>query len=249
MIKNYPKMDFNLRTLLNRLSLILLSSLLFSSSCYAEQDLTPFKAKYLVSRNDTTIGERIHHLQATQSGYVYKATMQTTGLAAIFKPGAITEQSTLNVIDNRIVPHFYEYTDSNKPRKNAHLNFDWQQLKVTNNIGAKPWKMSIPNGTQDKFSYMLALMQDLQKGNTTMQYDIADGGRLKTYRFDSLGTEKIETVLGTLNTIKMRRIRVGKQNRFTYLWCAPSLGFLPVKVERHKGDNTYTMLVEQIDGL
>lgn len=242
-------MDSILIASVNRIALILLSYLLFSSSSYAAPDLKAFKAEYTVSRNDSTIGGRTHQLEATQTGYIYHAKMQTTGFAALLRPGEVTERSTVNLVNNQIIPRLYEYKDSNKPNKNAQLSFDWQQHKVTNNIGAKPWKMTIPTGTQDKFSYMLALMQDLRKGNTSPEYNIADGGRLKTYRFNSLGKEKIKTPIGTLETLKVRRIRVGKQNRFTDIWCAPSLGYLPVKVERHKDDNIYTMLVESVDGL
>ena len=213
----------------------------------AEHRFEPFTAVYTVSRNGSEIGVRTHKLTQQDNLYLYEARMHTTGLASLIKPGVITERSQWLLQNKQIVPINYEYRDSSDDDRFSQLIFDWQKHSVTNHVGNKPWKMTIPDGTQDKFGYMLALMHDLKHGEKNPQYKIADGGRLKTYQFKTLATEVITTAAGRFKTVKLQRIRVGKKNRITYIWCLPEKNFLPIKIERHKRDNIYTMELTKLE--
>ena len=228
--------------------LVLLSCLVGIPLAQAVNITTPFSAEYHVIRNDTKIGERTHALHKQGNGYLYEAHMRTTGLAALLKPGEVTERSRWQLRNNHVQPQRYEYLDSSDDARTTRLQFDWPNQRVINRVGDKPWSMDILAGTQDKFGYMLELMHDLQQGNTTPEYKIADGGRLKTYRFVSEGKVLLDTALGKLETIKLQRIRVGNKNRKVYIWSAPSLGYLPVKIESHKKGTIFTMLIQKIKG-
>jgi len=235
---------FLLSKLLGVLLLVLLSP-----HSLASGGLPAFLAEYTVSRNGSEIGVRTHRLSKTDKSYLYEARMHTTGLASFIKPGTITERSHWRLIQQRVVPHKYEYLDSSDEDRNSFLDFDWRNNSVMNHVGNKPWQMPIPDGTQDKFGYMIALMQDLQKGNTEPEYRIADGGRLKTYRFKALGNEVIATPAGKFNTLKLRGTREDKKNPVTYIWCLPEKNYLPVKIERHRKDTVYTMSLNRLEGL
>lgn len=213
----------------------------------ADHQPKAFTAEYTVSRNGSDIGVRTHSLKKNSQGYVYTARMQTTGFAAFLKPVEITESSEWLLHNNKIIPQQYTYHDSSDSQRDTLLTFNWQDKTVTNKVANDSWKMSIPVGAQDKFGYLLSLMRDLQHGNTNPIYKIADGGRLKTYRFTPMSKELLQTPLGKLPTLKLRRTRVGKEHRKVYIWCAPSLGYLPVKIERHKKNNIYTMLIEKLE--
>ena len=216
---------------------------------YASHGFSPFTAVYEVSRNDTPIGMRTHRLTKNSDGFTYQSTMQATGLASLFKPEKITELSHWQLKNNQVIPLHYEYHDHNSKKRHAQLEFDWQNHTVTNKIGNKPWKMSIPDGTQDKFSYMLALMQDLQHGKRETRYKIADGGHLKTYHFKVLGNETLTTPLGTFETLKLQRLRKNKKNRRTFLWVLPTQNHLPIKIQQHKDDNIFTMEINKLSTL
>ena len=217
-----------------------------SAPLLAEHGFTPFTATYTVSRNASEIGVRTHRLSLQNNHYIYEAKMHTTGLASLLKPGKVTERSQWQLQNKKIRPITYEYNDSSDKDRHTLLKFDWPNHRVTNHVGNKPWTMKIPDETQDKFGYMLTLMHDLQHGKNNPEYKIADGGRLKTYQFKKLGTELVETPIGKFNALKLQRTRVGKKNRITYLWCVAEKNYLPVKVERHKGDNIYTMELSQL---
>jgi len=229
-----------------KICLVSLLALIFSAPLFAEHGFNPFTAVYQVSRNDTEIGIRTHTLESKDGQYIYHASMHATGFASLFKPGAITETSEWELKNGYVIPLNYEYRDSDKAKRHTQLKFNWEKNSVTNIVGNKPWKMNIPKGTQDKFSYMLALMQDLQHGKMNPEYKIADGGRLKTYQFKALQNETISTPLGEFDTLKLQRIRVGKKNRITYLWVLPEKNYLPLKIERHKGGNVFTMIITKL---
>jgi len=232
----------------NRLIIGLVSLLALSLSVplFAKHGITPFTAVYKVSRNGTDIGVRTHSLQLKDGHYIYKANMHATGFASLFKSGEITEVSQWQLNNDVITPLRYEYQDTDKEKRHAQLEFNWENNLVINKVGKKPWKMSIPKGTQDKFSYMIALMQDLEHGKQIIEYKIADGGHLKTYQFKVLKNEIITTPVGEFNTIKLQCIRTGKKNRVTYLWLLPEKHYLPIKIERHKGDNVFTMIITEL---
>jgi len=225
---------------------VLLLGCFLSFPLYAEHGFEPFTAVYSVSRNNTDIGVRTHSLVRQNNHYIYQAEMHATGVASFFKSGEITETSQWQLSNDLVVPLNYEYRDTDNDARHARLVFNWETKTVTNDVGNKPWKMSIPNGVQDKFSYMLALMQDLQHGKTNTEYKIADGGRLKTYRFKTLHSEIITTPLGEFNTIKLQRVRSDKKKRVTYLWVLPDRHYLPIKIERHRGDNVSTMVISEL---
>ena len=229
-------------------SLFVLLSCLLIPQAQATDITSLFSAEYYVIRNGSKIGERTHTLSKQGNGYLFESRMHTTGLAALLKSGEVTERSHWQLSNNHVQPQRYEYIDSSDDSRTAKLMFDWQGQRVTNSVGNKPWGMELPAGTQDKFGYMLALMHDLQQGITNPEYKIADGGRLKTYRFINEGKILLDTELGKLETIKLQRILVGKKNRKVYIWCAPSLGYLPVRIERHKKSTVYTMLIQKIEG-
>ena len=97
--------------------------------------------------------------------------------------------------------------------------------------------MDLEDNTVDKLSYQIALMRDLAQGKRDIAYKIADKGKLKTYHLKVVGEEILDTELGQLKTVKLLRQGSNKK-RFSYLWCALKLHYLPVKVEHHepKGD-------------
>ena len=107
--------------------------------------------------------------------------------------------------------------------------------------------MHVPSTTQDKLLYQITLMIDLMQGREKPQYAIADGGTLKDYDFSVLGEEKIDTPLGKLDTIKLKRI---DDKRHTVIWCAKSLDYLPVRIEQvEKDDANLAMMIREVTGL
>ena len=116
-------------------------------------------------------------------------------------------------------------------------------MKVSNTVEGHTWEMEIPQNALDKLVVQIAVMMDLAAGKKELVYDIADGGKLKEYRFAVVGKENIRVPAGEFEVLKIERIR--KDNdRTTYLWCAPSLNYLPVRIEQIEHEDGVTYLSE-----
>ncbi|MFT5211045.1 MAG: hypothetical protein ACI9CE_002776 [Flavobacterium sp.] len=155
---------------------------------------------------------------------------------------SISESSVFNVVDHKIKPIEYQYhrTGIGK-RRDAVLNFDWQKMKVLNNVQSTPWQMAISDASMDKLVYQLQMREDLvaikESGQAWPQlsYEIADGGKLKIYEFEVVGAEVIDTPIGKVDTLKIVRIK-HRKNRETAFWLAPEYEFLLVRLQQLEGN-------------
>lgn len=159
----------------------------------------------------------------------------------------IDENSTFTHSQNLIAPHSYYYKRKvlGKTRE-AALSFDWQKNSVTNNVANQPWQMPISDGVQDKLSYQLQLRLDLINGKELLEYKVADGGRLKEYRFEIIGKEHIETPAGSFDSIKVRRLHDSNDKK-TLIWFAPSLNYQMIKLYRQtKKDKAFALSLQTL---
>lgn len=222
--------------------LVLVALLLHAApACANENPLKPFSAQYTVERG----GDLIAHtnISLTRTGnnqWQYLSSSKPTGWFASMMGAAVTEKSKW-VWDDGIKISSYRYDRSGK-EKHVHLTFDWQQMKVTNDINGDPWHMQVPDATQDKLSIMLALMAHLSVSETDASFPVADGGKLKTYDYKVIGKQAIDTSLGQINTIKVSRNKRGRKDKQAILWLAPDLNYLLVRMEKSDRDKELVVL-------
>lgn len=231
--------------------ILLVQCMALSASASADAQVPVFTAMYTLTRGDMTVGTRQLKFSRDLPGeYEFVSTTETAGIAAIFKNDKIHESSLGTYDGEEIVPRLYAYQHTGKKKdRQVKIKFDWDENMATNIIGGKRWSMPIVNGTQDKLIYLISMMKDLMNNHRQFQYRIADGGKLKTYRFIILGKENITTPIGEYSAIKIKRIRKNNK-RNTLIWCAERLNYLPIKIEQRKKDGTpYTMLLERLTGL
>lgn len=207
-----------------------------------------FKVVYTVLKAGFPIGEMVTSLKREKNGrYVYESVTQPTGVVAMFLKDILTERSVIRITKHGVQPLSFLYKQTGKKKRNVTLEFDWKKKQVKNSVNGDVWKMKLPVGTLDKQVYRYALMRDLQNGKTNMQYPIADGGVLKTYLFSVISTKKLETNIGTLDVTVVKRDRKDKPP--LYLWCAPKLDFLPVKVQQYKKkQGKITLKIKSVEG-
>ena len=229
---------------------LLLLAPLCTRSVAAAQWLQPFSADYLLSLGGIEIGKARLSLRMEGDGsYVYESKSRASGTLALLRGDVIEENSRFRSLSDEIIPLSYAYTHngSNKDR-DVSLLFDWPKGEVRNTAKGGTWTMPIPPGTLDKLSLQLALAADLKQGLKTMEYLVADGGRLKRYRFTVLGEELLETALGSIPSIKLNR---SKNNRApdTTIWLLPSLRYLPARIERHRQGVVRRMVLQAVRGI
>ena len=86
-------------------------------------------------------------------------------------------------------------------------------------------------------------MVELLAGRTPDRFLMIDKNTVREYRYTRDGQESIDSPLGKIDTVIYRSQKAGSP-RVTRFWCAPSLGYIPMRVEQTKGDEVqWTMQV------
>jgi hypothetical protein len=206
-----------------------------------------FSVTYVLTKGPLTLAEMTRKLYQNKQGhYVFESYSKPVGYARWFTDSTLLEKTEWIYHGNQLRPLFYSYDrKSSKRERHVHLSFDWEKMRVTNNINNEPWTMKIPEGTLDKLLYHLAVMYDLERGKRALSYQVADGGTLKDFKFIDLGNETIKTPLGTFDTVKLKY--TGK--RETLLWCAKELAYLPVRMTQDDKGISLTMKIKSVSGL
>ena len=227
-------------------ALLLPCMLIMSGPAGAENvaALPTFEAEYTLYAKNTKAARVTRSLaRLDDNSYEYRSETKTVGLISIFKKVHIVETSRLTVRDRLLQPVLYGYKRTgDKKKRDVSIEFNWDSKKIKNTINGDFWHMPLEPAVMDKLLYQLAIMYDLQHGQTPESYLVADGGGIKTYSFEKLGEETIDTPLGSFNTIKMLRHKPGSSRKSVF-WCAPELDFLQVQVEHTEKDGSKTLAV------
>ena len=215
----------------------------------ALSDYTVSTAKYSLHSKGLIVAEmQRHHMTLANGNHKFSSETKTVGLAVFFRDDHIIETTEWKQNENIIEPvkYSYQHTSKKKNRK-VEITFDKNNQRIINSINDDKWTLPYNSGVYDKLLYQIVLKNELMTGIIPDEYAIADGGKIKAYRFSFLGKETIQTKLGDLETIKLSLHKDNKERK-TILWCAESLGFLPVKVENtEKNGDQVTAIIESLE--
>ncbi len=195
-----------------------------------------FISKYKISAAGMSIGETTRSLTLNPGKlHIFESITRPIGIGRILASGQVVERSEWQFKDGKLLPIKYTYFDSSSDKdRNVNIQFNWDNKTITNIINGEPWKMTLEDDTQDKLLYQVRLMHDLSMGIKTLNYPVADGGKLKYYNLEIIGNEAIKTDFGKFDTLRIRRIH---SKRVTTFWCAKSLNYLPVRIEQRYDNN------------
>jgi hypothetical protein len=204
--------------------------------------LAPVSAEYQVTRHGVPLARVEVQLELHPDGtYGYDSRTEPTGLVAWLREDDIRERSDGRWHAEGFTPERYSYAHrSSSTSREVEIRFDWPGMRAINTTGGTTWTMPVPEGTQDKLGQQLTLMTAMMRGLRNVNIQVADGGILKTYRYDVQGRERVQTPAGEFLAWRVRRRKDDQPSRLT-LWSAPSLGYLPVRLDRRAGDDIYRM--------
>jgi len=208
--------------------------------------LPSFTATFQIMRDSLRLGTNEVALTVEENGdYRYESHTWPSGWISWLLKEDLRELSR-GIMDHAgIRPLFYRYMRSGRrTSRTAELTFDWKTSTVVNNVDDSRWEMTIPAGTLDKLATQLGIMLELQNGATGKTFAVADGGKLKQYAFQAIGTETVELPAGSFETVKLHRVGDSTQKQ-TYIWCAPELHYLPVRIlQRNEDQSEYRRELE-----
>ena len=160
----------------------------------------------------------------------------------------IEEYSRFSQTDDRLIPQHYDYQKSGLGRdRHTALNFENAQRRVVNVYNKSRTIENAPAHIQDKISYQLQLALDVAAGKTTLDYQVADGKKIRRYEFRIAGKEKIQTPMGLVDTVKVQRVRAEDAERVTNIWFAPEWNYALVKLmQREDNGKSYQITLTKL---
>lgn len=215
----------------------------------ADESLKPFTVSYDVAYRGLDAGSAQLKLTREEAGrYTYTSLSRARGLFRLFVSNEIVQTSTLVLTEQGMRPLRYRGDDGSRgTERDVSYDFDWQARRVSGIEEDAPVDVALVDGVQDPMSVQIALIYDLLRGQFPTRYSLVDKGALKTYAYTSEGRALLRTALGELETVVYVSHRQGARRR-TRLWCAPSLGFIPVQAEQTRdGKREWLMRVISLE--
>ncbi|RLW61791.1 MAG: hypothetical protein B6D70_08670 [gamma proteobacterium symbiont of Stewartia floridana] len=208
--------------------------------------LKPFSAEFTVHRNILPLGRLTLSLELKPDGsYIYTAHSQPSLLANLFSRNEVIEESQGLHLEGRVVPHRYTYRDKDQPSENSEVSFDWQSAHAATTSQGVTWSQPIGDTTQDKLSQQLQVRLHLAEGSQQVSYQVADGGKVKTYHFQVVGEETVASSNHSFRCLRVERSKGDGASDYT-IWFARELGYLPIKIERTQSGRLYRMVLDEL---
>ncbi|MCK5640213.1 MAG: DUF3108 domain-containing protein [Gammaproteobacteria bacterium] len=222
--------------------------LVLASPASAIERIEPFLAEYTVMAKGLSAAQLTRTLRIQEDGSYRLATdMRTRGLVSIFRKEAVSEYSIFTLEEGKIVPKEYVYNRNYKQKKTRNsIDFDWQQGIAKVIYKEQQSELALEEGIQDSLSTQLALRWDLRQGVKELTHRVVEKDRIRDYHFKVEGEELLETRLGKLKTIRVKRIHGSE--RSTTFWCAIDADYLLVKIEQENKGTTITVNIRKYQG-
>ena len=178
------------------------------------------------------IGRAIHEWQHDGKRYMLNATMETTGLAAIFKSVKVTQQSEGGFLQGELKPERFRYDRGDNDVVTA--SFDWSAQQVTLGDGKV---VSIADGAEDFLSMFYQLMQAAQRGEG-FEMAVATGRKVERYAFEWLGEDELKLKAGQFHAWHVRVHAASGGKDITEVWLGKEVAGLPIMMRftDRKGD-------------
>ncbi len=216
-----------------------------------EASVRPFTAVYAISTAGMDLGEARRVLRAAGSGqFVFQSLSHANGLVGHLFPDRILESSRWEYAGGRVRPLEYSYRrEGGSRQRSIGVVFDWgaHLAHVTTDHAAS--EVALPDGTMDPLVFQIALMQDLAKGGKDFSYPVVDARKhsIRTYHIRVVATGQVTTPSGAYEALELRRLDESSKRQFT-LWCAPTLGYLPVRIDyTEKDGRVYRSLLKSLE--
>jgi len=187
------------------------------------------------------VGRAEHRWTLEGASYTLRATAETTGLAALFKPAVVTQISEGEVLADGLRPRAFRVERGGTTGDNA--TFDWAGGRVAMSPG--PRDSVAEPGMQDMLSLFWQLGM-LPVSATGMAVTVATGKKIERYVFALAGEEKISTALGERTAIHLKTLGTSGGDA-TEIWIDVAKR-LPLRI-RHvdrKGE-TFDQTVEEME--
>ena len=185
------------------------------------------RVRYAITRGEGgfVVGQAVHTWEQDGFAYTMRSVTETTGIAALFKPARVVQESRGEVTAAGLVPKEFRHE---RMGGLDTASFDWAR-QIVRYAGRED---AVSAGTQDMLSmyYQAVLLLPKRVASSSpsgLEMAIATGRKLDRYRFDVVGEVALTTSLGEKRTTHLRT----KSGSDTIeLWIAADVPGLPLKI-------------------
>jgi hypothetical protein len=189
------------------------------------------------------IGAGTIELRLTREGpnlWRYETRPQPSMLARMIISASSIERGTFSIGPDGVEPRDYSLDDGTpkRTRDEVALDYDRAAGRVRGFARGEPLDLPLVPRLQDPLSIRAALLNDLLAGREPGEYPMVDGRDIETFVYRKVGPAQLKTALGEIDTVVYTSSRKGADARaktWKY-WYAPSLGWLPVRIEQRDQD-------------
>ena len=183
--------------------------------------------------------------------YEFTSRIIAKGLLKLARPKPAVERSQFRVDAEGIRPLEFWYEDGSRSGEdNVHIAFDWDRRVATVSGAETRARDGLTGGrARPRHAASRADARSRASRARRARTRIADEDSVSDYEYTDNGTATTTTGIGPLETRALTQQRAGS-SRTTWLWVAPELRFLPVRIEqRRDGEVQTAFTLVAVDGL
>lgn len=137
-----------------------------------------------------------------------------------------------------------------QPRRSreVHTRFDWETGTAEGVSNGESFSVEVGQDTMDYLSVLLMIMQELRTGNPQPRQtvEVIEKDRVREYRLVREGTERLDTELGRLDTVRVTR-RDDERGIGLSAWFARDLHYIPVRFDYEADGRVYVLNITGLD--
>jgi len=186
------------------------------------------------------IGDATYRFEHSGNRYRISSVGELRGLAALLYPGQGRVESRGSITASGLQPYEFTFERSDRPQHEIAA-FDWEAGVVTLN-DMKTAALEIP--TFDWLAIMWQYYFSPPTGHD-VSFSVATTRRVARYTITREDDERIEWGQGEIDTVRWHRVSEDGRSD-GYVWLAPSLRFIPVKIRYTGPRGTFEALLQSI---
>jgi hypothetical protein len=201
--------------------------------CAADKFPRRVDIAFAVFMGSMRIGEGTDRFEHDGRTYRISSESKTVGVAGAVYRFSVVREAKGQVTAAGLRPESYVESRNGKVKRSAR--FDWDSKQATLVDGEKSKIVALPEGTWDttSFGYNFAFTRPQV---SELLVNLTDGRRIKAYRYAVVGREQLETEIGTLDTLRVKRVLAGDDKRTFEVWLAVERHYAPVRMRYAEKD-------------
>jgi hypothetical protein len=168
------------------------------------------------------IGRTTYSGQFRDGHYSLVSVTEATGITSLFISGKIIQTSEGRVTASGLQPELFWGAKGEK--KQPPVRFDWAQQRLQLPDGG----VELPPQTQDLMSFPFHLAMRVQDDAAAWTLPVTNGKKLREYRFQVFGRERLAYGEGEVETLHLQGSRSGEGS--LDVWLAPDRNWLPLRI-------------------